>query len=86
MPGDADRFVFVVNYDLTSDSGYFGIPALPIDIMLAQVFSTGGADHLPGETIRFSGFFHRLENLAPGEGRAYRIEVVGDRAARRRSS
>jgi hypothetical protein len=86
MPGDADRFVFVVNYDLASDSGYFGIPALPVDVTLAPVFSTGGADRLPGETLRHSGFFHRLENLAPGEGRAYRIEVAGDRDVRRRSS
>ncbi len=86
MPGDADRFVFVVNYDLTSDSGYFGIPALPIDVTLEPVFSTRGADHLPGETLRHSGFFHRLENLAPGEGRAYRIETAGGRAMHRGSS
>ena len=86
MPGDADRFVFVVNYDLTSDSGYFGIPALSIDATLAPVFSTRGTDHLPTETLRHGGFFHRLENLAPGEGRAYRIDAAEDRFVRRRSS
>jgi len=86
MPGDADRFVFVVNYDLTSDSGYFGIPALSVDVTLAPVFSTKGADHLSAEILRHGGFFHRLENLAPGEGRAYRVDVAEDRVVRRRSS
>ncbi|MEN8114470.1 MAG: hypothetical protein ABFS21_08775 [Actinomycetota bacterium] len=71
----ADRFVFVVNYDLAADSGYFGIPALSADSVLTPVFSTRGAEHLPGETLRHNGFFHRLDNLAPGEGRAFRITV-----------
>ncbi|MEN8234674.1 MAG: hypothetical protein ABFR89_07090 [Actinomycetota bacterium] len=75
MPGDTDRYVFVVNYDLTSDSGYFGIPALPADSVLTPVFSTGGDEHLHSGTLQHSGFFHRLENLTPGEGRAYRIHV-----------
>ncbi|MEA2009366.1 MAG: hypothetical protein U9N78_01535 [Actinomycetota bacterium] len=85
LPEDADRFVFVVNYDLTSDSGYFGIPALPIDVTLEPVFSTRGNDQLPRDILRHGGFFHRLENLAPGEGRAYRIKMIEDRAVRHQS-
>ncbi len=78
IPPDTDRYVFVVNYDVISDSRYFGIPALPAESVLTAVFSTRGAEHLHGETLRYNGFFHRLENLAPGEGRAYRIlEVDG---------
>lgn len=77
VPRGGDRYVFLVNYDLTSDSGYFGIPALPADSTLTAVFSTRGVDHLRGEILRHNGFFHRIENLAPGEGRAYRIESTG---------
>jgi len=77
IPRGADQYVFVVNYDLTSDSGYFGIPALPADSVLTAVFSTRGAEHLHGETLRYNGFFHRLDNLAPGEGRAYRVLRAG---------
>ena len=80
MPRGADRYVFVVNYDLTSDSRYFGIPALPADSRLTAVFSTRGAEHVHGEILRHNGFFHRLENLAPGEGRAYRIDSPGAEA------
>ena len=80
MPRGADRYVFLVNYDLTSDSGYFGIPALPADSSLTAVFSTRGVEHVHGEILRHNGFFHRLENLAPGEGRAYRIDPPGAEA------
>lgn len=77
MPRGTDRYVFVVNYDLTAGSGYFGIPALPADCSLTAVFSTRGAEHVHGEILRHNGFFHRLENLAPGEGRAYRVDPTG---------
>jgi len=77
MPPGGDRYVFVVNYDVTSDSGYFGIPALPVDSMLTVVFSTRGAEPARDEILRHNGFFHRLENLAPGEGRVYRVDSPG---------
>jgi hypothetical protein len=72
-PG-ADRYVFAVNYDLTGASGYFGIPQLPADVELTPVFSTTGTGTHLGGVLRSNGFFHRLEDLAPGEGRAYRID------------
>ncbi|NND02695.1 MAG: hypothetical protein HKN91_07905 [Acidimicrobiia bacterium] len=70
--GAPERFVFVVNYDLEEDSGYFGIPALESTVALVADFSTA----LPidgAETITHNGFFHRIENLKPGEGRSYRL-------------
>ena len=70
-----DRYVFVVNYDLERDSGYFGIPALPPAAVLHEEFSTFGPVAERDRVLRHNGFFHRLDNLAPGEGRAYRIEV-----------
>jgi len=69
----ADRYVFVANYDLERDSGYFGIPALPHDARLEPLFSTMGDNHLQPEALTHNGFFHRLGNLAPGEARAYLI-------------
>ncbi len=70
----AARYVFVVNYDLEKDSGYFGIPALASGEMLTAEFSTVG--HIPAidHRIESNGVFHRLENLAPGEARAYRVD------------
>ncbi len=65
--------VFAANYDLAVDSGYFGIPGLRADVVLELDFSTcdtvGERDHV----VASNGFFHRIDNLAPGEGRAYRM-------------
>lgn len=65
-------YVFVANYDLERHSGYFGLPALPPDVVLEQVFTTqdGEPDRSP---VTHNGFFHRIEDLAPGEGRAYAV-------------
>ena len=73
MPPGTERYLFIVNYDLDADSGYFGVPALPADTVLVPLFSTHGNDHLPREPILHNGFFHRIPNLAPGEAQAFRI-------------
>jgi hypothetical protein len=86
MPRGGERHLFLVNYDLTSDSGYFGIPALPADSTLTAVFSTRDVDHVHGEILRHNGFFHRVENLAPGEGRVYRIDSPEAEALHRGST
>jgi len=76
-PVDTDRYVFVVNYDLERDSGYFGLPALESDVALVADFSTAGPVDGGGERITHNGFFHRIENLERGEGRAYRVAAAG---------
>lgn len=86
IPRGGERYVFLVNYDLTSGSGYFGVPALPSDSLVTAVFSTRGVDHVRGEILRHNGFFHRVENLAPGEGRVYRVDSPGADAHRRGST
>ncbi|MGI9528785.1 MAG: hypothetical protein ACR2NG_03675, partial [Acidimicrobiia bacterium] len=73
VPAGADRYVFVVNYDLNRDSGYFGIPSLQHDARLEPVFSTMGDVDPPMERVTHNGFFHRIANLAPGEARVYLI-------------
>ncbi|MDJ0497187.1 MAG: hypothetical protein QNJ89_05105 [Acidimicrobiia bacterium] len=65
------HYVFVVNYDLEKDSRYFGIPGLADDAVLEAEFSTHGAILDVDRRITSNGFFHRIENLSPGEGRAY---------------
>ncbi len=70
----AARHVFVVNYDPTTNSGYFGIPALEPEVVLVAEFSTIGHVREVDRRIEGNGLFHRLEGLAPGEGRVYRIE------------
>jgi hypothetical protein len=72
----AARYVFVANYDLERDSGYFGVPGLAADMILNEEFSTIGPVGDQDRILEHNGFFHRIENLAPGEGRAYRVTVV----------
>jgi hypothetical protein len=67
------RYVFVVNYDLWSDSGYFGVPGLDPDVILREEFTTLGPPPEVDTVSTSNGFFHRIENLAPGEARAYRV-------------
>jgi len=70
---DQPRFVFAVNYDLEKDSGYFGIPGLPDDVELLGEYSSTGSIADDDRLLAHNGFFHRLENLAPGEARIYRV-------------
>ena len=68
------QYVCLANYDLERDSGYFGVPGLPEDATLKPLFTTLGAERLDESTVVSNGFFHRIENLEPGEGRVYVIE------------
>ena len=74
LPAAASRLVCVANYDLTHDSGYFGLPGLPEEAVLKPIFTTLGEGQLDDRPARHNGFFHRIENIAPGEGRVYVIE------------
>jgi hypothetical protein len=73
LPTGAPGFVFVANYDLDRDSRYFGLPALEPDVTLVPVYSTQGSGNLRSAPVAHNGYFHRIENLAPGEGRAYAV-------------
>jgi len=73
------KYVFVVNYDTEEDSGYFGLPALEQTIVLDAEFSTLGSIPADDHSLNPNGFFHRVENLAPGEGRAYRVRRLEQR-------
>ena len=74
LPPRGARYVCLANYDLERDSGYFGIPALPPEATLNPAFTTLGSDHLDMSPVTSNGFFHRVENLEPGEGRVYLVE------------
>jgi hypothetical protein len=73
LPADSDQYVFVANYDLEQDSGYFGIPGLGRGVALEEEYSTLGPVDRPDRRLTHNGFFHRIENLAPGEVRSYRV-------------
>ncbi len=73
LAATATQYVCVVNYDLERNSGYFGIPALEPDAVLTPVFTTLGEEHLDPTPVAQNGFFHRVENVAPGEGRVYAV-------------
>ena len=74
LPAGAPRYVCLTNYDLERDSGYFGVPALPSEATLHPIFTTLGAEYLDPSTVTSNGFFHRIENLVPGEGRVYLVD------------
>jgi hypothetical protein len=70
---DEARWVFVVNYDLEADSGYFGLPGLGGGCVLLPVFTTRAIDVTAIPAAHHNGFFHRIENVAPGEGIAFEV-------------
>jgi hypothetical protein len=74
LPSGTPRYVFLANYDLERDSRYFGVPALSSEAKLKPIFTTRGAEHLDTSVVTSNGYFHRVENLSPGEGRVYLIE------------
>lgn len=73
-PTSSARYVFVVNYDLQGSSGPFGIPSLDPELELVEVFSTISGMVDDGPVVASNGFFHWLDDLASGEGRALRIQ------------
>jgi hypothetical protein len=73
LPPEGRRYVFAANYDLQRDSGYFGIPGLDAGVVLEEEYSTLGPVEGPDRRLTYNGFFHRIENLAPGEARSYRV-------------
>ncbi|MCC5947450.1 MAG: hypothetical protein JJT89_03250 [Nitriliruptoraceae bacterium] len=75
LPVGARPHLCVVNYDLEANSGYLGIPALPAAATLVPIFSTLGSDALDPTPVGHNGYVHRLEDVAPGEGRIYVIET-----------
>ncbi len=68
-----DRHVFMVNYNTDSGSGYFGVPGLDSRLKLQVTYSSVGGRERDGEVLASNGFFHRVENLEPGEARVYRV-------------
>ncbi len=74
-PTSAARYVFVVNYDLEAASGSFGIPSLDPGVELIEVYSTVGGLMSDGQVVASNGFFHWLDELSPGEGRAFRLRA-----------
>ncbi len=73
-PGE-QAFAFLVNYDLEKPSGFFGLPALEATTVLVPEYSTT-AELIDLATVEHNGFFHRIDDLEPGEARVYRIDQL----------
>jgi hypothetical protein len=71
------RWLFVANLDVVAPSRYFGVPGLAESgLRPVGVFSTHGEVPPEDRTPRWNGRHHRVENLEPGEARAYRLELI----------
>lgn len=65
------RYVIATNADTEFESGFFGVPGLAPSVVLTPVFSTTG--DMEQSAVRHNGYFHRIENLKPGEGIVYSV-------------
>jgi hypothetical protein len=69
-------YVYVANLDVEEPSSYFAVPQAP-DLALHRElicdFSTTGDIAARDQRPTFNGKHYRVEGLAPGEGRAYRV-------------
>jgi hypothetical protein len=70
---DHPELIFLANASLKRHSGRFGVPFWDTDAKLQGAFSTAG--DIPGEDelLDFNGVFFPVANLAPAEGRVYRV-------------
>jgi hypothetical protein len=73
---DPAAYVFVANTNVDHDSRYFALPLLPNiseNTPLTFEFSTAGSIPATDQTLTGNGKHYRITNLAPGEGRVYRV-------------
>jgi hypothetical protein len=67
-------WLFVANLDVVASSKYFGVPAIGDAVSRpVGVFSTHGDIPADDRRLPWNGYHYRVENLAPGEARAYRL-------------
>ena len=74
------RYVFVVNTHAEQSIARFGIPLIPgVEPATALVceFSTSGSVSAADQLVYSNGKHYQVLQLAPGEGRAYRIQPKG---------
>jgi hypothetical protein len=70
---DHPELIFLANTNLERHSGRFGVPFWEPDVMLQGEFSTAGEIPAADEKLVFNGICFPLANLAPAEGRVYRV-------------
>jgi hypothetical protein len=70
---DRPEFAFLANTSLEQQSGSFGLPFQDPDAKLLYEFSTAGDILAADKVLTFSGIFFPVTNLAPAEGRVYRV-------------
>jgi hypothetical protein len=70
---DDPEFVFVANTRPDQSSGGFGIPLADLNAVLKFEFSTASKISSADQTLAFNGVFFPVKDLAPVEGRVYRV-------------
>jgi hypothetical protein len=70
---DHPELIFLANTSLERHSGGFGVPFWEPDVKLWGEFSTAGDIPAEDEKLVFNGIFFPVANLAPAEGRVYRV-------------
>lgn len=70
---DRPELIFLANTSLNRPSGRFGVPFWDMHVKLLGAFSTVGDIPAAEESLVFNGVFFQAVNLAPAEGRVYRV-------------
>jgi hypothetical protein len=70
---DHPELIFLANTSLERHSGGFGVPFWEPDAKLLGEFSTAGDILAADKRLVFNGVFFPVANLAPAEGRVYRV-------------
>jgi len=73
------RYLFLANTDTARPVGGFAVPAIPgLDPRHPVLLDFSTANEVAGDdrALEFNGFHYRVECLAPGEGRAYRLAEI----------
>jgi hypothetical protein len=70
---EAPGYVFMANTDLYNAVGSFGLPEISGVNQLVSEFSTWEPVSAVDQTLTSNGKYFRVDHLAPGEGRIYRV-------------
>jgi hypothetical protein len=70
---DHPERIFLANTSLERHSGRYGLPFWDRNAKLKGEFSTSGEIPSLDDVLEFNGIFFPVANLAPAEGRIYRI-------------
>jgi hypothetical protein len=75
---DQPKYIFVANTSLEKPSGAFGLPAPQGSSPCLFEFSTNQEIPAGDQNLTSNGMYYPVANLAPAEGRVYKIKALPD--------